>query len=241
MGPPDPSNPSPVQGASTPLEAPPAAAPRPEPHHPDTGELTVQALSHDLPEFATVMRGYDRGQVEDYVTRLQEFLHDAEQRAAHADRRLAQTQRKVEDLERELARAAELAKTPGAAYDQLGERISTILRLAAEEADSIRNGARNEAEAIVDAAQREADQARISAEHALNDLSRRRDGVVTELNRVRDILTSLGLSGEQAAARAQEPADRAGERAAPPTRAVPVPKASDVVIDLNDRQAARTT
>jgi cell division septum initiation protein DivIVA len=181
------------------------------------------------------MRGYDRGQVEDYVTRLQEFLHDAEQRAMHADRRLAQMQRKAADLEREVARATELASTPGAAYDQLGERISTILRLAAEEADSIRTAARNDAEALLEQARREADQARITAEHALSDLSRRRDGVVSELNRVRDILTSLGLSGDHEEGGADAPA------AAPQTVAVPAPKGANVVIDLTDRQAARTT
>lgn len=236
MRPSDPSNPTPTQGVSTPVPPPGEAERRARDPHPDTGDLTLQALSHDLPEFATVMRGYDRGQVEDYVTRLQEFLHDAEQRAAHADRRLAQTQRKIADLERELARAADLATTSGAAYDQLGERISTILRLAAEEADSIRSGARNEAESIVEEAQREADQSRIAAEHALTELSRRRDGVVAELNRVRDILTTLGLSGEEERGEPDVLQDAASK-----TEAVPAPKDPNVVIDLVDRQAARTT
>ena len=169
---------------------------RPEPG-PDSGVLPVAALTTDLPEFATVMRGYDRGQVEDYVVRLQEFLHDAEVRATNADRRVAQTQRRMEDLERELSRAAEQSASPVAAYDGLGERISTILRLAAEEAESIRTTARAEADALADQTRRECEQARLAAEHDLTDIARRRDGVVTELNRVRDVLTALGLSGGQ--------------------------------------------
>jgi cell division septum initiation protein DivIVA len=198
----------------------------PDTHRPtaDTGELLAAALAHDLPEFATVMRGYDRGQVEDYVVRLQEFLHDAEQRAANADRRVGQTQNRIEGLERELARAAEAAREPGAAYDDLGERISTILRLAAEEADSLRDSARTEAESIVEEARRDAERSRVAAEHDLNELSRRRDQVVGELNRVRDVLTALGLSKESSQVDEHER-----------------PKATSdtTVIDLTDRQTAQ--
>jgi cell division septum initiation protein DivIVA len=191
----------------------------------DTDEVLAAALAHDLPEFATVMRGYDRGQVEDYVVRLQEFLHDSEQRAANADRRVAQTQSRIEGLERELTRAAEVAREPGATYDGLGERISTILRLAAEEAEGLKSTARSEADSIVEEARRDAERGRVAAEHALNDLSRRRDQVVAELNRVRDILTTLGLSKE-AAEDGEPKAGRAGSDPA-------------VVIDLSDRQTAQ--
>jgi hypothetical protein len=183
---------------------------------PDSGDLWLG--EQDLPEFATVMRGYDRGQVEDYVTRLQEFLHDAEVRATNADRRLSQSQRRMDDLERDLSRAAEQAERPATAYDGLGERIATILRLAADEADSIRAAARQDADATVEEARREREQLLYAAERDLAELSRRRDGVVGELNRVRDVLTALGVAGS----------------------ATEHPEVTDpaVVIDLAERQEA---
>jgi cell division septum initiation protein DivIVA len=193
----------------------------------DSGEMPLPVVSHDLPEFATVMRGYDRGQVEDYVIRLQEFLYDAELRATNADRRVMQAQRRMEDLERELSRAAELAESPAAVYDGLGERIATILRLAAEEADSIRSAARDDADTQLEETRREREHIKSAAERDLADLSRRRDGVVTELNRVRDVLTALGLSGQAEAATASDVAAAAQSD-----------EDKTIVIDLADRQAA---
>ncbi|MCW2572455.1 MAG: hypothetical protein JWO88_2513 [Frankiales bacterium] len=209
----------------------------------DSAELALTA--QDLPEFATVMRGYDRGQVEDYVTRLQEFLHDAEVRATNADRRVSQAGRRMEDLERELSRAAELAERPAAAYDGLGERIATILRLAAEEADSIRTAARQEADATLADTRREREQIKQAAERDLAELARRRDGVLGELNRVRDVLTTLGLAGGAADPTQSGPvqpssvaaamgADRS-EAASDSALAAADPT---VVVDLVDRQAA---
>jgi cell division septum initiation protein DivIVA len=213
----------------------------------DSSELALGA--QDLPEFATVMRGYDRGQVEDYVTRLQEFLHDAEVRATNADRRVSQTQRRMEDLERELGRAAQLAERPAAAYDGLGERIATILRLAAEEADSIRTAARQDADATLEETRREREQVKSASERDLAELSRRRDGVVNELNRVRDVLTALGLAGSSADASLTDdvqPADVAASIAASHSNdsesndTVPqhVDGSDASVIELADRQAA---
>jgi cell division septum initiation protein DivIVA len=189
--------------------------------------MPLSVVSHDLPEFATVMRGYDRGQVEDYVIRLQEFLYDAELRATNADRRVTQSQRRMDDLERELSRAAEIAESPASAYDGLGERIATILRLAAEEADSIRATARDEADTLLEETRREREQIKNAAERDLADLSRRRDGVVGELNRVRDVLTTLGLSGTTSSATPSEVAAAVSA----------VDDDATVVIDLVDRQA----
>ncbi len=43
-----------------------------------------------LPEFAVTLRGYDRGQVEEYVSALQAFLAEAQRRAAAAEAELAE-------------------------------------------------------------------------------------------------------------------------------------------------------
>jgi len=43
-----------------------------------------------IPEFAVTLRGYDRGQVEEYVSALQTFLAVAQRRAAAAEAELAE-------------------------------------------------------------------------------------------------------------------------------------------------------
>lgn len=195
----------------------------------ESGELGSDAAGHELPEFATVMRGYDRGQVDDFVTRLQEFVYDAELRATNAERRVAQAQRRMEDLERELSRAAEQAASPAAAYDDLGERIATILRLAAEESEALRSAAREQAEQMLEESRREREQQRQAAERELGDISRRRDGVVAELGRVRDVLTALGLSGGS---------DGAPREADPQAVAAAIGPGEEDAIDLTEPQAA---
>ncbi len=43
-----------------------------------------------IPDFAVTLRGYDRGQVEEYVSALQTFLAEAQRRAAAAEAALAE-------------------------------------------------------------------------------------------------------------------------------------------------------
>lgn len=147
------------------------------------------------PQFATIMRGYDRGQVDDYVARLNDFLADAEQRANRAERSVADLTNRVERLTDELRNAVERRQTQraGAPYEGLGERIEAVLRLAGEEADTIREKARAEATEIVNEAHRRAAAERDSAERDLVAVAERRDAVVAELRRVQDVLATLGL------------------------------------------------
>lgn len=152
-----------------------------------------------LPEFATVMRGYDRGQVDDYVRRLLEFLADAEQRADRAVASVTARDEQVQRLRDELAEAR--AERAGSAYEGLGERIESMLRLAAEEAEALRSGGRADAEAAVAHAEEEAARINEQAERDLAAVAARRDGVVGELRRVQEVLATLGLRS------APEPAD----------------------------------
>jgi DivIVA domain-containing protein len=149
----------------------------------------------ELPQFATVMRGYDRGQVDDYVARLNDFLADAEARAQRAERSVADVIRRNERLTDELRQAIERGQheRAGAPYEGLGERIDHILRLAGEEADGIRQQARSEADEIVAEAQRRRETERESAERELAAVAARRESVVGELRRVQEALSTLGL------------------------------------------------
>lgn len=150
---------------------------------------------NELPQFATVMRGYDRGQVDDYVARLNDFVADAEARAQRAERSVADVVRRNERLTDELRQAIERGQhvRAGESYEGLGERIEHILRLAGEEADSIRQQARNEAEEIAAEARRRRDAERENAERELAAVAARRESVVSELRRVQDALSTLGL------------------------------------------------
>jgi DivIVA domain-containing protein len=147
------------------------------------------------PQFATVMRGYDRGQVDDYVARLNDFLADAEQRAQRAEGGVADLTTRVERLTEELRHAVERRQPnrAGAPYDGLGERIEQVLRLAGEEADNMREHAQSEADAILTDAQRRREAEREASERDLAAVATRRDAVVAELRRVQDVLATLGL------------------------------------------------
>jgi DivIVA domain-containing protein len=159
-------------------------------------EAVEEPMPADLPQFASVMRGYDRGQVDDYVARLIDFLGDAEQRASRAERGLADALRRNERLTEQLREAIERQdQTPEASrpYEGLGERVETILRLAADEADELRQRGRSDAADILEEAKRRRDQERQRAEQELGAVADRRDGVVAELRRVQDVLATLGL------------------------------------------------
>jgi DivIVA domain-containing protein len=149
----------------------------------------------ELPQFATVMRGYDRGQVDDYVARLNDFLADAEQRAQRAERGVSDLTARAERLTEELRQAIERRQThrSGASYEGLGERVEQMLRLAGEEADNIRQQARTCAEETVTDAERRREAEREASERDLAAVSTRRDAVVAELRRVQEVLATLGL------------------------------------------------
>jgi len=59
--------------------------------------VSESAPGQQMPDFAVTMRGYDRGQVEEYVSALQDFLAEAQRRATAAEAALAAQQRDDKD------------------------------------------------------------------------------------------------------------------------------------------------
>jgi cell division septum initiation protein DivIVA len=149
-------------------------------------------LTEDLPQFGTARRGYDRGQVEDFVRRLQDSLSDAEARAERAEQAGAEASRLVEELRTELLEARR-GPTVANHYEGLGERIDSILRLAAEEAGAMLVRARAEADAMIAAAEQRREEELATARQELDQVGERRDSVVGELRRVQDVLAGLSL------------------------------------------------
>jgi len=133
----------------------------------------------DAPDFSQSLRGYDRAQVDEYVSWLRTAAAQAEDRAARAESALAQCRR-------------ELASTPTATG--ISERLAAILQLANEEADEIRVRARDESEART----REAAQ---QAARTVDEANQLRDAIrreIDELSVVREELLQrlIELSGE---------------------------------------------
>ncbi len=139
----------------------------------DQTAILANAMHQD--PFELVMRGYNRRQVDEYVTRTRDQVRDLESRLAHA-------LDGVEKSRRELAGVKDqFASRP--AHEEVSERLSQILRLAAEEAEQerakaegeitqLRETAEEEIGTLVQQAREEADQilssAREEADAALN-------------------------------------------------------------------------
>ncbi|MEV4381005.1 hypothetical protein [Streptosporangium sp. NPDC049644] len=89
--------------------------------------------------FEVVMRGYSRRQVHDYMDRHRHQIRDLEERLARAIGQAEQSRIELSEARKRLSDAPQ-------DYDELGERLSQILKLGEEEAASKRQVA--EAEAI---------------------------------------------------------------------------------------------
>ena len=101
-------------------------------------------MTDTRPEFAVALRGYDRTQVEAYVARLHQRLAETQRAPAPAD---------PDDVVTGELPAVE-AQPRDDDFDRLGARISTILRLAEEEAAERRDRGAAEAEELVTRARR---------------------------------------------------------------------------------------
>jgi cell division septum initiation protein DivIVA len=136
--------------------------------------------------FETQMRGYNRRQVDDYITRTSEQLAGLEARLGAAVDAAERARLEVAAVrEQNEQHQAQAAVRP--AHEEVSERLSQILRLAAEEAEQERSDAEGEiarmreqagaaAAGILAGAQAEADGVLASArEEAESELAHARD------------------------------------------------------------------
>ena len=121
------------------------------------------------PDFSQAFRGYERAQVDEYLASYTEYSVQVEERARKAETALAQRRR-------------ELASAPGTVG--ISERLASILQLANEEAEEIRERARTESEATTLAAASQ-------AERTVNDALRQRDAIQREIDDLSDIREEL--------------------------------------------------
>ncbi|MGH3645749.1 MAG: DivIVA domain-containing protein, partial [Micromonosporaceae bacterium] len=116
------------------------------------------------PDFAVVLRGYDRAHVDTYLQRLNQSIEqikrahaEAEQRMTDAQRRLRQAEQRSSGLEQKLGEQnKQLEENSRPTLSGLGTKVEHILRLAEEQANEHRAEAKREAEGILSAARLEA-------------------------------------------------------------------------------------
>ena len=82
-------------------------------------------------EFVTVMRGYDRQQVDEHIRQIEAEVRQHREQAQAMQRELSEAHRKIHEQERPT-------------YSGLGARIEQLLRLAEEQATEVVQAARSE-------------------------------------------------------------------------------------------------
>ncbi|MEU8268631.1 hypothetical protein AB0B89_15855 [Sphaerisporangium sp. NPDC049002] len=107
-------------------------------------------MMHEDLGFEVVMRGYSRRQVHDHMVRTRNQIRDLEERLARAIDQAEQGRIELGEARRRLAEAPQ-------DYDELGQRLSQILKLAEEEAISKRETADTEATKMRDDASAESE------------------------------------------------------------------------------------
>lgn len=153
--------------------------------------------------FDTTRRGYDRRQVNDRINLLKHQL-------AAVERALSGTRQRCAFLEAELAEVRrQLSLRPGSfRADSFGDRLTSILRLAEEEAAEIRTRAEREAarrvaaaEALRAGAEREAQERDTALRQREQELARALDRLRSLRDEVTGLLSSTAVpeppAGEQ--------------------------------------------
>ena len=106
------------------------------------GPTDPLAVGQELPEFATAIRGYDRAQVDDYISRLQGWLDEADGRTRAAEKETLTVKQELSSLE-------ERASLPTPRYlTAFAQRVSQILEQAVAAAEALRDETDREAEGI---------------------------------------------------------------------------------------------
>ena len=133
---------------------------------------------NELPQFRSVLRGYDPEQVAAVLGNLADSLTVARRTAADRTMELDQAQKRVATLiaERDEARERLDAGTSGSdvrgAFVEVGERISAILGLAEEEAAQVRAEAERFAVGLRQSAEAEAQRMKAAAAEAADEIVR---------------------------------------------------------------------
>lgn len=180
--------------------------------------------------FDTVLRGYERRQVDDAVGRLRNEVAQLKDDLAEAERRRRQANEHAEATERELrdVRAKSAHSEPRSVEDSFGYRAEKLLRIAEQEAAEVRTHASRESSAIIEQARTEAEKHRHEVEQSLisraavleqqaaqrnAELQEREQQIADQLTAAREQADQLHAAAARTADRLRQESEAAAEEA----------------------------
>jgi cell division septum initiation protein DivIVA len=157
--------------------------------------MTVEETPTPTPRFATVVRGYDRLQVDDYVEHLHRWIEQADYRAQQCEVAATRANSEAEQMRRRLASvdAGTLTATPES-MKALGDRVGSIMQSSFQAAKDLHRRAEDEARARAGAAEE-------TATHIIAEATKRAE----ELSRAAE---DLFVQAQEALTRANNAASR---------------------------------
>jgi DivIVA domain-containing protein len=117
--------------------------------------------------FATVVRGYDRTEVDGYLGEVKRMVTQLRTELTEMDDRRRRAEQRAETLEHENRAARSRADAPRSPDEGFGVRAEKLLRLAEQEASEVRSGAAEEAAALRQQVREDIERQRHEAEQAL--------------------------------------------------------------------------
>jgi hypothetical protein len=135
--------------------------------------MTVEETPTPAPRFATVVRGYDRLQVDDYVEHLHRWIEQADYRAQQCEVAATRANSEADQMRRRLASvdAGTLTATPES-MKALGDRVGNIMQSSFQAAKDLHRRAEDEARGRAAAAEETATQIIAEATLRAEELSR---------------------------------------------------------------------
>ena len=117
--------------------------------------------------FVTVLRGYDRIEVDEYIDDLLAVVATLRTSATEADKNKRTAEERAAAAERRATESAAAPQQAAAPTEGFGMRAERLLRLAENEAAEIRAAAAAESSAVIERSRADAEQRRHEAEQAL--------------------------------------------------------------------------
>lgn len=135
--------------------------------------MTVEETPTPTPRFATVVRGYDRLQVDDYVEHLHRWIEQADYRAQQCEVAATRANSEADQMRRRLASvdAGTLTATPES-MKALGDRVGNIMQSSFQAAKDLHRRAEDQARSRAAAAEETATQIIAEATLRAEELSR---------------------------------------------------------------------
>jgi hypothetical protein len=168
--------------------------------------------------FDTVLRGYERRQVDEFVTKQKGEIAQLKDELSEAQRKRRLANEHAEATERELrdVRAKSAHSEPRSVEDSFGYRAEKLLRIAEQEAAEVRTHASRESAAIIEQARTEAEKHRHEVEQSLiarasvleQQAAQRNAELQEREQQIADQLTAAQEQADQLHAAAARTADR---------------------------------